>query len=82
MGKSRWNCGICMIGRGLYLWRPFESLTEFSYDVCSDSKEDSILCCQDCKSRVYKMLRGDGESFEGCIIIQEIKERIRKEYGL
>lgn len=82
MSKFRWNCGICVEGRAIYLWRPFESLVDFTANISSNSQEDTMVCCQDCKSRVFKMLRGDEQCFDGCETMQKIKERIRKEYAL
>ena len=82
MEDSSWKCAVCLVGKAVFMWRPFETLAIFETDVGSNSKEESIQCCKDCKSRVYQMLRGDGASFDGCESIQEVKYRIRKEFQL
>jgi len=82
MEKFRLVCEICGKDRAIYLWQPFESAYFFEPNIKNDSIEDSVACCQNCKSRIYQMLRVMNDVFSGCETLKEIKQLIREEYGL
>lgn len=81
MGKSR-NCEICAEHRAFIQWSPYEAILMFSDIRNSQLKFESIRICEKCRSRVMKMFRGDGEVFEGCQNIEDIKQTVRKDFKL
>lgn len=82
MEKFRLVCEICGKDRAINLWQPFESAYFFEPNIKNESIEDSVACCQNCKSRIYKMLRDDNEVFSGCVSLVAIKHIIRGEFRL
>jgi len=82
MGKFRLVCEICGKDRAINLWLPYESVYNFEPNIKNDLLEGSVACCQNCKSRIYQMLRVMNDVFSGCETLKEIKQLIREEYGL
>lgn len=79
MSEKKQKCDICGSEKAFVVWTPLESALLF---VPAKSKQltfESVLICENCKSRIMLMMRSDGNCFGGCQTIADLIATVRRE---
>lgn len=79
MGLKRRKCQICGGEKGFVIWTPLESILLFADADNRQLTFESVVICENCKSRIMLMFRSDGNCFGGCQSIKDLVETVRKE---
>ena len=82
MSKKIDDCHICMKGKIGKVWMPFVSGQRFWTNLSKVDHEDCIGICMDCKSRIFKLLRSNGEAFSESVTIGDVCKVVRKAFRL
>lgn len=79
MSEMKQKCDICGGKKAFIVWTPLEAALLFAPAKNRQLTFESVLVCENCKSRIMLLMRSDGNCFEGCESIEDLKDTVRKE---
>lgn len=79
MRRKKQKCDICGKEKAFIVWTPLESIILFADAENKQLTFESVVICENCRSRIMLMFRADGNCFEGCQSIKDLIETVRKE---